>query len=42
MSKMILIDQTIQKLRKLPTSKIEEVDNFVEFLLSKIEGKVTE
>ncbi|MDP5139456.1 MAG: hypothetical protein NWP83_03185, partial [Spirosomaceae bacterium] len=40
MSDEILLNQTIHKLRKLPASKIEEVDNYVDSLLNKLEEKI--
>jgi hypothetical protein len=40
MSKEILLDKTIQKLRKLPISQLEEVDNYADFLLNKVEEMI--
>ncbi|MBN1769413.1 MAG: DUF2281 domain-containing protein [Prolixibacteraceae bacterium] len=35
-----LIEETIQKVNKLPDDKIREINHFAEFLLSKIEDKI--
>jgi hypothetical protein len=40
MTKEQLIDKTLQKLNKLPDDKIQEVNHFAEFLLSKIDDKI--
>jgi hypothetical protein len=40
MSRQELIDNTILILNKLPEKKIEEVSNYAEFLLSKIDDKI--
>lgn len=40
MNRKILIENTIEKLQKLPDAKIQEINDFAEFLLSKIEDKI--
>jgi hypothetical protein len=35
-----LIDETLQKLNKLPDDKIQEVKNYADFLISKIEDQI--
>jgi len=41
MNRQGLIDNTINKIRQLPDVKIKEVNDFADFLLSKIEDKIT-
>ncbi|MGB8319917.1 MAG: hypothetical protein WCE54_17425 [Ignavibacteriaceae bacterium] len=40
MDRQVLIDKTINKIRQLPDIKIKEVDDFAEFLLSKIDDRI--
>ncbi len=40
MTRQVLIDNTIGKIRQLPDMKIKEVNDFAEFLLSKIDDKI--
>lgn len=40
MNREQLIEDTFQKVNKLPNEKIEEINHFVEFLLSKIEDTI--
>jgi hypothetical protein len=40
MERVQLIEDTLQKINKLPDEKIQEVNNFTEFLLSKIDDQV--
>lgn len=40
MNREQLLDETIQKLNKLPSEKIQEINHFAEFLLSKIDDKI--
>jgi hypothetical protein len=41
MNRQELIDITIIKIRQLPDIKIKEVNDFADFLLSKIDDKIT-
>lgn len=40
MNKNILLEKTLQNIRKLPESKIKEISDFTEFLLGKIEDQM--
>ena len=40
MNRQILIDNTINKIRQLPDKKIKEINDFADFLLSKIDDKI--
>jgi hypothetical protein len=40
MNRIQLIDETVQKLNKLPDDKIQEINHFVEALLVKIDDKL--
>lgn len=40
MDRQVLIDRTINKIRLLPDLKIKEIDDFADFLLSKIDDKI--
>ncbi len=40
MTREQLIEETIQKVNKLPDEKIQEINHFAEFLLSRIEDKI--
>lgn len=39
MTRQLLIDNTINKIRQLPDIRIKEVNDFADFLLSKIDDK---
>jgi len=41
MNRRILIDNVISKIRMLPDYKIRELDDFADFLLSRIDEKIT-
>ncbi len=40
MNRQVLIDNTIQKIIQLPDVKIQEINDFVDFLLSKIDDHI--
>jgi len=40
MSRQILIDNTVRKLSKLPDSKIKEINDFADFLISKMDDNI--
>lgn len=40
MTKETLINKTIEKLKKLPASKIQEINNYVDDLLIKIDERI--
>jgi len=40
MNKTLLIDKTIQNIRKLPVNKVKEVNDFAEFLLYRLEDQI--
>jgi hypothetical protein len=40
MNKSVLISNTIHNIQKLPVSKIQEVNDYVEFLLNKIDDQI--
>ena len=40
MNRKVLIDNTINKISQLPETKIQEVNDFADFLLSKTEAKI--
>ncbi len=40
MNRQVLIDTTVNKIRQLPDSKIKEINDFADFLLSKIDDKI--
>ena len=40
MDKSILVNKTINNIKKLPVSKVKEVNDFVEFLLNRIDDQV--
>jgi len=40
MSRKKLIDNTINKIRQLPDFKIKEINDYADFLLSKIDDKI--
>jgi hypothetical protein len=40
MDRKVLIDNVISKIQLLPDTKIREVNDFAEFLLSKIDDKI--
>jgi len=40
MNRQVLIASTIDKIRQLPDVKIKEINDFADFLLSKIDDKI--
>ena len=40
MNRQVLIDNTIDKIKQLPDMKLKEVNDFADFLLSKIDYKI--
>lgn len=40
MTRETLINKTIDNLKKLPNQKLEEVSNFAEFLLNRIDNQI--
>jgi hypothetical protein len=40
MDRKVLIEQTIKKIYQLPESKIQEINNFADFLLGKIDDTI--
>ncbi len=40
MNRQILIDQTVKKIEQLPESNLKEINDFVDFLLSKMDDKL--
>jgi len=40
MDKQILIKKTITNIQRLPATKVKEVNDFVEFLLNKIDDQI--
>jgi hypothetical protein len=40
MNRQVLIASTIDKIRQLPDIKIKEINDFADFLLSKIDDKI--
>jgi Protein of unknown function (DUF2281) len=40
MNRKVLIENTIKKIEQLPDIKIKEVEDFAEFLLSKVDDKI--
>ena len=40
MDRQLLIDDAVDKIRQLPDTKIQEINDFAEFLLSKIDDKI--
>jgi hypothetical protein len=40
MNRIQLIDETLQKLNKLPDEKIQEINNYAELLLNKIDDQI--
>lgn len=40
MNRQVLIDNAVNKIRKLPDTKIQEINDFADFLLSKIDDKI--
>jgi len=40
MNRQVLINNTINKIKQLPDMKIKEVNDFADFLLSKIDDKI--
>jgi len=40
MDRQVLIDNTFNKIRQLPDARIKEINDFADFLLSKINDKI--
>lgn len=40
MEKDILLSKTIQNMKKLPALKVQEVNDFVEFLINRIDDQI--
>lgn len=40
MNRQVLIETTVYKIRQLPDAKIKEINDFADFLLSKIDDKI--
>jgi hypothetical protein len=40
MNRQVLINNTINKIKQLPDKKIKEINDFADFLLSKIDDKI--
>jgi hypothetical protein len=40
MNRQILIDKTVSKIKLLPDTKIKEINDFADFLLSKIDDNI--
>lgn len=40
MNRQLLIDNAVNKIRQLPDTKIKEINDFADFLLSKIDDKI--
>lgn len=40
MDKQIIIDMTVNNIRRLPATKFKEVNDFVEFLINKIYDQI--
>jgi hypothetical protein len=40
MNRQVLIDNAVNKIKKLPDTKIQEINDFADFLLSKIDDKI--
>ncbi len=40
MDRQVLIDNTLDKIRQLPDARIKEINDFADFLLSKIDEKI--
>jgi len=40
MNRQVLIDNTLNKIRQLPDAKIKEINDFADFLLSRIDDKI--
>lgn len=40
MKKDELVNKTLKNIKKLPKNKVEEVNNFIEFLLSRIDNQL--
>lgn len=40
MDRQVLIDNTLNKIRQLPDARIKEINDFADFLLSKIDDKI--
>ena len=40
MNRQVLIDNTVNKIKQLPDNKLEVINDFADFLLSKIDDKI--
>lgn len=40
MDRQLLIDDAVDKIRQLPDTKIQEINDFADFLLSKIDDRI--
>lgn len=40
MEREIIIDETVKKLNRLPLDKLRQVENFVDFVMSRIDDKL--
>ena len=40
MNRQVLIDSAVNKIKQLPDTKIQEINDFADFLLSKIDDKM--
>jgi len=40
MDRQVLIETTVSKIRQLPDAKIKEINDFADFLLSKIDDRI--
>jgi hypothetical protein len=40
MNQQLLLNQTISKIKKLPENKLQEINDYIDFLLSKIDDTV--
>lgn len=41
MNRKVLFDNAVNKIKKLPDAKLQELHDFADFLLSKIDDKIT-
>lgn len=40
MERKIIIEETVKKLNRLPVEKLQEIQDFVDFVLSRIDDKI--
>ncbi len=40
MDRQVIIDDTVSKINKLPKNKLIEINDFIDFLLSRIDDKI--